>query len=75
MSDRTLNILGLNKNTYFSALSGFLEEGRQRRAERSSSKIKRNLWYCREFERIFMSSEPVCMKVKQSAATEQKTTN
>lgn len=48
-------------------MSGFFEEGRHRRLERSSSK-KKNLWYCREFERIFINSEPFCMKVRQSAA-------
>lgn len=51
------------------ALSGFLEEGRQRKPVKSSSK-KKNLWYCRELERIFISSEPFWRKVKQSAATE-----
>lgn len=49
------------------AFSGFLEEGRHRRLERSSSR-KKNRWYCREFERIFISSEPFCMNVRQSAA-------
>lgn len=49
------------------ALSGFLEEGRHRRLERSSSR-KKNLWYCLEFERIFINSEPFCINVRQSAA-------
>lgn len=53
------------------AFSGFLEDGRHRRPVRSSSK-KKNLWYCLEFERIFINSEPFCMKVKQSAAAIKK---